>query len=210
MEAKQSIVSVAVYDTATGKHYNISNEDSRFGYRDSRYKHEPNLIITSVTFRVHSKGVPRVEYSDLQTAHTAGIPLTTPKEIADAVRTIRSKKFPDLTTYGTAGSFFKNPILSEETFIQLSSRFGALPSFPAVNGIKIPLAFILDKALDLKGYKKGHTFLFGNQPLVLVAEAGATAEDVNSLAGEIERRVQEEIGITIEREVRNLSSHQSF
>ena len=208
MEVAQCIESVMVYDSTTNTHYEIKNKKCLFSYRDSRFKHEANLIITSVTFILSSHGAPRTSYSDLQTAQHEGVALRTPKEITYAVRNIRSHKFPNIIEYGTAGSFFKNPIVSQEKFIELTSNYGSLPSFPVATGAKIPLAYILDKVLAMKGFIKGSAFLFGNQPLVVVAHKGATAHDVDALAKEIEQRVYAETGIVIEREVRNISAHE--
>ncbi len=208
MELKQTFVRAQVLDAAVGLTESFDAERCRFGYRDSRFKHEPNLIITSVTLSLSKKGEPQIGYADLTRAREEGMDLTTPVSIGESVRAIRSLKFPNLQEFGTAGSFFKNPILTQEQFVRLAERHGAVPSFPQENGIKVPLAFILDRVLQLRGFRKGPAFLFGNQPLVLVADTGATAQDVDALASEIESRVFDATGITIEREVRALTAHE--
>lgn len=208
MDVSQTISAVSVYDVETQKQITITASDCGFAYRDSRFKKEPQLIILEVVFRLQIHGEPRIGYPEVRKAQEAGVPLTTPKDIAAAVRSIRSHKFPDLTDYGTAGSFFKNPILTQEQFVELSGTYGAIPSFPHPNGVKIPLAFILDKVLSLKGYKKESVFLFGNQPLVIVAEKGATAQQIEELAKEIEKKVFDTTHITIEREVTSIISHE--
>lgn len=207
-ELQQTLHEVEAFDAVTHEMRTFRNEECRFGYRDSRFKHEPNLIITRVTFALLEAGTPRIGYADLTAVAQRGEDLSSPTAIGEAVREIRSHKFPDLAEFGTAGSFFKNPILSETAFRELAERYGAVPSFPQVNGIKVPLAFILDRVLNLKGYRKGAAFLFGNQPLVLVADEGARASDIDALAREIETRVHDTTGITIEREVRDLSFHE--
>lgn len=208
MDVSQTITSVSVYDTSLKTEYSLSPAECDFGYRQSRFKKEPSLIITNVTFKLSRVGTPHTGYPDLQTAKAEGVILETPLDIAKAVREIRSRKFPDLNTFGTAGSFFKNPILTQEQFAELSKEYGAIPSFPHPDGVKVPLAFILDKVLTLKGYKKGHTFLFGNQPLVVVAEPEATSKEIESLAQEIEKKVFDATHIVIEREVTNIFSHE--
>lgn len=208
MEVSQTISHVLVYDVEAKTKTTIPASECQFAYRDSRFKREPALIILEVFFRLSVEGEPRVGYPDLRKAQEEGIVLTTPKDITAAVRTIRSHKFPDLRSYGTAGSFFKNPILTREQFVELSARYGAIPSFPHPSGVKIPLAFILDRVLSLKGYRKGNTFLFGNQPLVVVAELGATALEIEQLATEIEEKVFDATHIKIEREVTHFSSHE--
>ncbi len=193
-----------VLDAASGEITRFDMKSCGFGYRESRFKHERNLIILRVALRLHTDGVPQVSYADLKELHDAGVALTTPSIIGDVVRQVRSRKFPSLALTGTAGSFFKNPIIRSEDYARLVGEYGAIPSYPALGGVKIPLAFILDRLLGLKGYRKGKASLFSNQPLVLVADQGATAADVDALAQEISVRVKESTGIEIEREVRNV------
>ena len=88
-----------------------------------------------------------------------------------------------------------------EQFAELRHRLAELPGYPAGDAVKVPLAYLLDRALGLKGYAKGPVRLFERQPLVIVARTGAQAKDVEELASEVERRVQKEFGITLEREV---------
>lgn len=200
-ELKQLFVSVTVLNSLSGELSVYDAAACQFGYRDSIFKHNQHLIICEVTLRVTRTGEPRLGYGDLAQAVTEGTDMTTPARIAKAVREIRSHKFPDLSIYGTAGSFFKNPIITHEAFASLTEKYGALPSFPAVSGIKIPLAFILDKILHLRGYREGNVYLFGNQPLVLVAEQHETFDHINDFANTIAEKVFVETNISIEREV---------
>ncbi|MDO8594499.1 MAG: UDP-N-acetylmuramate dehydrogenase [bacterium] len=134
-----------------------------------------------------------------------GIP--TLAEVRDAVLSIRTGKFPDLKTHGTAGSFFKNPIISKEKFDELKRRYPELPGFelPTTNSklptIKVPLAWILDNLCGLKGYSKGSVKLFEKQPIVLVHSGSASSGEVEMFAKEIMERVKEKTGIEIEWEV---------
>lgn len=203
-ELIQVFDSVEVLDTATGKTFPFSKDDCQFGYRDSRFKHEHGLVILSVKLRLTAKGAPKIEYKDLLAAREAGKDLSTPQAIGDVVREVRSHKFPDLKEYGTAGSFFKNPILSQEAYSRLVERFGEVPTFPNPNGIKIPLAFVLDRVLEMRGFRLGKAFLFGSQPLVLTLDPGGTAADIEALAQLVEEKVRDATGIQIEREVRML------
>ncbi len=123
------------------------------------------------------------------------------EEIRKAVLEIRSKKFPDFSKVGTAGSFFKNPIISVSRFEKLKAKYPELPFFAAKDGVKIPLAFILDKICGLKGFKKGNVELFQNQPLVLMNTGGATAKEISEFSAEIKKVVKEKTDIGIEEEV---------
>ncbi|MDB5189446.1 MAG: UDP-N-acetylenolpyruvoylglucosamine reductase [Parcubacteria group bacterium] len=214
-EVHTAIESVTVVDASTGGTLVLRNDECGFSYRDSRFKHAPEFIITSVTFALRKDGAPHVEYADLIAAREKGMDLSTPSAIGATVRAVRSVKFPDLSEYGTAGSFFKNPIITQGAYEALSTKYaaaaapyGGIPKYPMPGHIKIPLAFILDKLLGLRGFKQGKTFLFGNQPLVLVAEQGARAEDVDALAQKIEVAIEEATEIKIEREVRDLTFHE--
>lgn len=201
-ELAHTLVYVTALDADTDTIVELDADSCRFGYRESRFKEERNLIILEVALRLSRTAAPQLGYSDLARLNESGVPLRTPVEIGEAVREVRAQKFPDLSVSGTAGSFFKNPVVSEEKYLELCGRYGELPRFSAVGGVKIPLAFVLDKILNLKGYRLGKAYLFGNQPLVLVADQDACARDVDALAQEIETRVLDATGIRIEREVR--------
>lgn len=202
MEVKDTISEVRVFDTKTGEIRLFSNQDCAFGYRDSRFKREEGLIILSVSFRLKRDGAPSLGYKDLQTLIDAGEDLSTPAAIGEAVRAVRARKFPDLSVHGTAGSFFKNPTVSEAAYAELARRYEGIPGFPNDEGVKVPLAFVLDKVLGLRGHRVGNVSLFDAQPLVLVAHDGATADEIDAFADDIKKRVHASTGIMIEREVR--------
>ena len=204
VELERCLTSVAVFNTETKQRGSLTKSECGFGYRESRFKHEPHLIITSVTFTLTRTPTPELSYGDIARAIADGVAHATPGEIGEMVRSIRAKKFPDITKEGTAGSFFKNPTISEKAFMELAIRYPNLPHYPVVNGVKIPLAYILDQVLGLRGYRKGKARLFEAQPLVLVADHGATRDDVDALASEVTQKVFDATHITIEREVRDL------
>lgn len=203
-DLSQVLASVEAYDAAKDETRVLSREECELGYRDSRFKREPHLVILRVSLSLPLAGEPQLSYSDLARARDAGADLSTPGKIGDAVRAIRAKKFPDLERYGTAGSFFKNPVMSEEAYAGLAAKYGDAPRFPHPRGVKVPLAFILDKALSMRGFRLGRAWLFGAQPLVLVLDEGGNAADVEALAREVEKRVEDATSIRIEREVRSM------
>jgi UDP-N-acetylmuramate dehydrogenase len=188
---------------AGGAKKRFTARDAAFGYRDSIFKRDAAWIITRVALRLRTAGASNLSYKDL--AEAAGrTPLSTPAHVGEAVRGIRAGKFPDLATHGTAGSFFKNPTIASTAYAALAERYPGLLGFPAAGGTKVPLAWILDHVLNLKGYRKGSVRLFENQPLVLVTEPGATARAVDAFARDIAEKVFAATGITVEREVQNL------
>lgn len=196
-----------VLDLASGEPVRIEAEAADFSYRSSVFKKRKNLLILNVVLRLPKRGAPILSYADVARAKDAGVPLSTPAEIAAAIRSIRSKKFPGQGDGGTAGSFFKNPALPKAAAEALRARFPELPAFPQEDGtVKVSLAWLLDHALGLKGYAQGPVRLFERQPLVIVASEGATATDVDAFANGIAKRVHDELGIAIEREVETFAS----
>lgn len=201
-----------VVDGATGALRRLTRAEVAFGYRTSAFKENRALIVARAALRFNKRVAPNLAYPDLARA-AADTPLATPADIARAVRAIRASKFPPPGPEGTAGSFFKNPVVSRELADSLTERFPGLPAFPQVAqsatahgdaGVKLSLAWLLDRALSLKGLSRGGARLYERQPLIIVAREGATAADVEALAAEVEARVLAATGIAIEREVEML------
>lgn len=191
-----------VINSATGSRERITRTEALFSYRTSFFKEHREYIITRVALCLLRRAEPNISYADLLRAHADGLPLTTPRDIAHTVRAIRASKSPQDVLEGTAGSFFKNPIIPRELAASLMQRFPDMPTFPQEDGaIKISLAWLLDHALSLKGFSMGHARLYERHPLVIVARAGACATEVDALAYEVEKRVFAATGIKIEREV---------
>lgn len=203
-ELADTLEFVDAYDADRGSVFRFSAKECELGYRDSRFKKERGLVIVRAGFLLASAGAARDAYADLRRARDEGADLSAPAAVAEAVRAIRARKFPDLSVHGTAGSFFKNPVISEESFAALKERYPDMPGFPGPRGVKVPLAFVLDKALGLRGFRMGAAWLYEAQPLVLVLDAGGSAAEVDALAREVAARVREATGIAIEREVRSL------
>ncbi len=204
VEVQDTILRVHTYDPDTSSFMTYERSECEFSYRDSVFKQKPGQCITGVTFVLSRIPNPKLMYPDIQKRAAEGSPLTTPIEIADVIQDIRSHKFPDLSRYGTAGSFFKNPVITTEHHALLKKKYPDLPGFAHAGGIKIPLAWVLDHVLHLRGFAHGPVSLFETQPLVMVAEEYATASDVDALATIVRERVYEATQIFIEREVQSL------
>lgn len=201
-ELAQVVEYIDAIDRAAGTSIRLSRAQAAFGYRTSVFKEKNNLIITRATLILLAHGRLNVAYPDLVRVQRAGAALITPKDVAQAVRAIRSDKFPQNGEAGTAGSFFKNPVIPKKRAEDLVRRYPGLPVFLQKGGLaKLSLAWLLDHALSLKGYAVGGARLYEKQPLVIVTHGGATAKDVDTLAQEVAARVQDATGIVIEREV---------
>ncbi len=219
-EVSQTIYSVRVLDTLVMKCTDLNRDGCHFAYRDSIFKHEKNAdglaryVIISVTFNLKKNALLNISYRDVQEyflkdknkRSTAIEPRLA--DVRNAILAIRSAKLPDIRIIGTAGSFFKNPIISREHFDKLKEKYPDIPSYPVNNVlVKVPLAWILDHICSFKGVQKGSVGTYGNQALVIVNHfsnpdhAGATAEEIKKLAVEMATVVKEKTNIDIEPEV---------
>ena len=120
-----------------------------------------------------------------------------------AVVHIRRSKLPDPAEIGNAGSFFKNPELSQTKFDQLKSQYPELPGYPVPGGVKVPAGWLIEQA-GFKGTRRGTGSTHGvhdRQALVLVNHGGATGSELRALAEEIIGTVRHQFGIELHPEV---------
>ncbi|MEK9177340.1 MAG: hypothetical protein AAB923_03520, partial [Patescibacteria group bacterium] len=204
---EETIVSANAFDIESGRVVTLPREKCSFGYRTSVFKEKRDrYFITAVTFRLAATPAPRLSYKDIAAHFTGSEEEPTLSNIRRAVLAIREKKFPPLKEYGTAGSFFLNPVVPAEEAKRIQSRFAGMPLFPMPEGgVKVPLAWILDRVLKLKGLRVGRAFLWDAQPLVIAADVGGTMLDVEGLAELVREKVKTETGIEIVPEVRILA-----
>ncbi len=207
VEIKDVIDTVEVLEIKNGETHSFIPTDCRFGYRDSFFKQEPGrYVVTAVTMRLSRNAAPTLHYRDLREHFKNHKETPSLLDIRTAVLEIRSRKFPDLRKFGTAGSFFKNPIITTTHLAKLQERFPDVPHFPAGEGReKISLAWLLDRVCNLKGVTHGPVESFKRQPLVIVNTGGATAKDIRAFADFVASCVKEKTGIAIEPEVNVLS-----
>lgn len=203
-EVMDVIARVEAYDPAHDSFITYANEECGFTYRDSRFKREPGQVITRVTFTLSRTPRPNLSYADVARRLAEGAVLDTPMAIAREMRDIRAQKFPDLSVHGTAGSFFKNPTISSDAFAALHEKYPELSGFETEKGIKIPIAWIMDHVLFLRGHTIGPVRMFERHALVVVADPGATAHDVEVLANDVAKRIYDATKINVEREVQSL------
>ena len=203
VEVSDVIKYVSVFDIETEKIFEIKKSECMFAYRHSIFKKQEGkkYIILDVTFQLEKKAVPQISYKDIA-LYFQNNSSPTLSEIRNSIIDIRSKKFPNWHVNGTAGSFFKNPIISEYQYMQVQQKYPAIPGYNTKNGmVKIALGWVLEHVCNLKGYQEGNVGLFSNQALVLVCTKDATADEVKTFSEKIIQNVFSETGIIIEREV---------
>lgn len=206
VEVKDIISGVVCFDLKERRKVRFTAAECRYGYRSSMFKEEENkgrYIVTSVLFRLSRKPVPRTEYKGVLEA-LAGNEPSSPMDVREAIIKLRRKKLPDPAEIGSAGSFFKNPVVSAEQFAAISLD-GSAPHYVLPDGsVKIPAAWMIESC-GLKGESEGGAQIYENQPLVIVNATGkATSEDVLSLERKIIDTVKSRFGVELHPEVEHV------
>lgn len=204
VEVKDKIEEVRAWHWQEKKFISLKNEDCRFGYRESIFKHalKGEVLITSVVFRLDKIHCLNTSYGAIrEQLASMGVSEPSIRTVSDAVITIRSSKLPDPKHIGNAGSFFKNPTVSRQQFEDLLQHYPALPSYPAGESlVKLPAGWLIEQA-GWKGYREDDAGVHAKQALVLVNYGQATGEQIWQLSEQILNSVKEKFGVLIEREV---------
>ena len=183
----------------------FQKDDCNFGYRNSIFKQaaKGKYIITNVTFRLtRSNHKLNTSYGAiLHELEENNINNPTIKDVSDAVIKIRQSKLPDPKEIGNSGSFFKNPVISNEHFKKLQDNFPEIPSYKvSENEIKIPAGWLIEKA-GFKGKRFGDYGVHKNQALVLVNYGSANGSDILKLSKLIQHTIKRVFNISLEAEV---------
>ncbi len=203
-EVKEVVEWVEVYDPAQTCVRTLTNTECAFGYRDSVFKHEgAGLVIMRVGLRFKKHSTSNIFYKDLAAYFLErGIIAPTIHEVRRAVINIRTAKFPALATVGTAGSFFKNPVVTKAVGGAFLARFPLATHYDIGSGLmKLSAAWIIDHVLHMKGVRVGNVGCFSAQALVIVNYKDATSEEIKNFVRDIQKKCFEETRITLEHEV---------
>ncbi len=203
VEIKDIISGVTCFDLVERKSCKFTVAECRYGYRESMFKESGDrYVITSVLLRVSRKPRPRLEYKGL-----AGVDASSPSSVRDAVVEIRKGKLPEPSELGSAGSFFKNPVISAADFVRVCDAAPGVtvPHFVLDGGmIKVPAAWLIDQC-GFKGEREGGAAVYKKQPLVIVNASGsASPQDVLELERRIVATVHERFGVALHPEVEHL------
>ncbi|MBD1557472.1 UDP-N-acetylmuramate dehydrogenase [Vibrio sp. S9_S30] len=200
VELKDICEYVDIYCIESRKIRRLTNHECQFGYRDSIFKHElkDKAIVVSVGLKVAKNWTPKAQYGALaELAKEDQTALNIYKRVCD----IRRSKLPDPCKQGNAGSFFKNPVISQDRFDSLESIYPDIVGYPAKEGVKLAAGWLIDHA-NLKGEKIGGAMVHPKQALVLVNAEKATSNDVISLAAYVRQAVLDKYQVELEHEVR--------
>ncbi len=210
-EVSETIESVQVLDLKDGQLRELCNEACQFAYRSSIFnKGEPGrFIVLSAAYGLVPEGDPRISYADLKRHFDGWATMPTLAETREAVRHIRALKgmliTPGDPDCQSAGSFFKNPVLSEAQHEDLIKRAAArrlnVPSYPALESHKkVSAAWLVEHSGFAKGYGFGRVGISSKHALAIVNRGGATAAEVLALKDQIQHRVEEIWGVCLEPE----------
>ncbi|MFK7864022.1 MAG: UDP-N-acetylmuramate dehydrogenase [Pseudohongiellaceae bacterium] len=206
VELEQFVVSVSVYDPVKNEARELLHDECEFAYRDSvfKYPEAAHLVVLGVTLQLSTESKPNLSYGALASKFaSAGDKTVSSQAVFDAVCQIRRSKLPDPQVLGNAGSFFKNPLVSESKYQTLKQEFPELPSFDSgeLGFVKIPAAWLLDQA-GWRGKRRGGAGVHDKHALVLVNAGKASGEELVLLAQDMASSVLGRFGIGLECEVR--------
>jgi UDP-N-acetylmuramate dehydrogenase len=179
-------------------------KDCAFDYRESVFKnkYKDQFVITGVTYRLNKKPSLNTSYGAIQQElENMGMKELSIQAISQAIINIRTSKLPDPKEVGNAGSFFKNPIISNEHYLELKKNYPNIVAFPSgSNHTKLAAGWLIEQC-GWKGYRKGDAGCYPKQALVLVNYGSATGKEIFDLSEVIIFSVRAKFGVVLEREV---------
>ncbi len=202
-EVSETIEMVRVFDRKSKEILELSNKECKFAYRTSIFNmtEKNRFVVLAVTYALKQNGEPKIIYKDLQKIFDGRKP--TLQETREAVIKIRSDKSmvidPEDINTKSAGSFFKNPIVSKKKYAEMCDSFGdSIPFYEVdADSLKIPAAWLIEKSGFQKGYRKGNVGLSTKHTLAIVNLGNASASDVLSLKEEIQTKVNNYFGVEL-------------
>lgn len=213
VEIKDVFHELSAYHIATGEIHQFNNQQCQFGYRESIFKRalKNQYIIIDVTFKLNKQANLKTSYGAIQQElEKSNINQPSIQDISNAVIAIRQSKLPDPKVLGNAGSFFKNPVVSLELFETIKAKYPEVSFYPvSETEVKLAAGWLIEKA-GLKGIKVGPCGVHEKQALVLVNYGGSTGQQILDLSTQIIEKIQQLFGLTLEREVNIIPTHESI
>jgi UDP-N-acetylmuramate dehydrogenase len=203
VDLKDVLHSLRFWDIRKHQLISFDNDACAFGYRNSIFKQDLKglAVICDVTFRLTKQHKVKVGYGAIQDQLAKqGITEPTIRDVSNAVIAIRSSKLPDPKLIGNAGSFFKNPVVSQHFFENLQKCYPEVVAYPSGNDVKLAAGWLIEQA-GWKGFHEGSVGCYEKQALVLVNFGGATGKEILHLAQRIQESVKGKFDVELEMEV---------
>ena len=201
VEVGEFVESVEAWDRTAQQAVVLNRSACAFGYRDSRFKREPQrYIVTAVRFALPRTRQPQLEYGGLrEELERMGVAHPAPFHVAEAVVRLRTRKLPDPAQIGNAGSFFKNPQIDAAVAHELAKAHPGMPQWPAGNTVKLSAAWLIESC-GFKGLRDGDAGISNRHALVLVNHGTASGTELWRFASRVRDAVRTRFGVTLEPE----------
>ncbi len=202
VELKDVFLELKAMHRETQEIHIFTTQDCQFGYRSSIFKNhlKDQYIITEVSLLLSKEKSLNTSYAPVNMAVEKLSKEASISDVRDIIRDIRWSKLPRPSKLGNAGSFFKNPIISKSLFSDIQKKYPSIPSYPALNGIKVPAGWLIEQA-GWKGKKIGETGCHQKQSLVIVNYGEATGEEIYNHAVKVQASIESMFNIELEMEV---------
>lgn len=203
VEIKDVIETVEAYNQLTFEKKTFTNKECEYAYRHSYFKNEHHdpYIITHVMLRLQKQPVFKLSYGNLSEKLACNEVLT-PHTVREAVIDIRNEKLPDPGEIANAGSFFMNPVVSQEQFEKLKQEHPSIPAYPATDSqVKLSAGWLIDQC-GLKGKRFDTVGIYEKQALVIINFGDATGHEIALLAEHIRNEVEKRFGVLLMPEVK--------
>lgn len=198
VEVGEFIDYVEVYDRITAQFTQLNAADCDFAYRDSIFKHQPQrYVICYVVFKLLKVAQLKMNYGDLRQAMADDI---TPENLQRQVIHIRQNKLPDPKQFANVGSFFKNPLVSEQQLTRIMAKFPQIPHYPQADGqVKIAAGWLIEQS-GWKGKRLDQVGMFERQALVLVNYSNADLYAVQQTYHAVQHDVYQKFAVSLQPE----------
>ena len=202
-EVREFVTGVEAWDRHERRLAELDNAACAFAYRDSAFKRERDrYVITAVVFELTRSRELRIDYAGVREELAAiGAATPTAASVAEAIARIRTRRLPDPSLVGNAGSFFKNPLVDPGQASALLAAHPAMPVWPAAERSKLSAAWLIE-ACGLKGTRDGDAGLSDQHALVLVNHGRASGAQLWAFAERVRAAVRTRFGVELEAEPR--------
>lgn len=207
VELCDRFISLTAWDFESKSFVTFNQEDCQFAYRDSYFKSQEGrrFCIWDVTLRLDNQFKPVLGYHGL--SELEGTPDLSARQVFDTVCSLRRSKLPDPDVIGNAGSFFKNPIVSDSQYRELIAEFPTLVAYPQEGSDwKLAAAWLIDQA-GFKGHSQGDAGVHDRQALVLVNRSNASGKEIAQLGQLIQQTVNKKFKVQLEPEVNIITAN---
>lgn len=203
VEIKDCCIGLEAIHLQTGQKRYFTAEECQFGYRESVFKRElqNQYFIYRVDFKLSKNADIKISYGAIQdTLIKNGIMNPTHRDVSNAVIAIRSSKLPNPSDLGNAGSFFKNPVVSQDMADEFLKNYPLAPHYKDSKGVKIPAGWLIEQC-GFKGYREGNVGSHRDQALVIVNYEAALGSEIYNYSQKIIDEVKKRFNFVLEREV---------